>query len=104
MRYYEGDALDCQEHERHPRSRRPYAMTGIVGYEGADGAELVACVEGIVTPGTPPRLRADPDDCDPGEGTEVEIISITDEDTGEDVSAQVDDKAARQCLLHRGVW
>lgn len=38
----------------------------------------------------PPRIRSDPDDCDPGEHGEVEIVSVTRNDNGEDVTDLVD--------------
>lgn len=55
-----------------------------------DLEDLEVTVKANVTPPTPPTLRVDPDDCDPGDPGEFEVISITRDDTGEDITNEVD--------------
>ena len=105
IRYY-NDEDDSRYHDEDdiPRAQRPYAMSAIVSYTGSDGAEHEALVEGVVSPGRPATIRQDPDDSDPGEPPEVEVLSVTDEDTGADVRSLVDERDAEKALLRRGVW
>ena len=42
----------------------------------------VVLVECDYTPGRPATLRGRPEDCDPGDASEVEVLSITVESTG----------------------
>jgi hypothetical protein len=52
--------------------------------------DVEVTVRACVTPPTKPTLRADPDDCDPGDPGEFEVLSVTRNDTGEDITNSVD--------------
>lgn len=53
-------------------------------------AEVEVTVKASVTPPTRPTLRADPDDCDPGDPGDFDLLSVVRDDTGEDVTKLVD--------------
>lgn len=52
--------------------------------------EVEVTVKASVTPPTPPTIRMDPDDCDPGDSGDYDLISVTRDDTGEDITDRVD--------------
>jgi len=55
-----------------------------------DGAEVEVTVRVEVEPSVAPTIRLDPDDCDPGDGGSFNVLSVTRNDTGKDVTAEVD--------------
>lgn len=66
---------------------------------GQDG-EDTARVEGYVAhPGSPPTIRMDPDDCDPGEPAELEVTACVDDSTGEDVSELIPYRVQMEALM-----
>lgn len=56
--------------------------------DGEPDVEVTVTAE--VTPPTQPTLRLDPDDCDPGDGGDFDVISVVRNDTGENVTRRVD--------------
>lgn len=55
-----------------------------------DGEDVEVSVRAIVTPPTRPTIRMDPDDCDPGDPGEFELVSVIRTDTHEDITDKVD--------------
>lgn len=55
-----------------------------------DGEDVEVSVRAIVTPPTRPTIRMDPDDCDPGDPGEFELVSVVRTDTHEDITDKVD--------------
>lgn len=57
--------------------------------DGDEDPDVEVTVEATVTGATPPTIRMDPGECDPGDSGEVEITAITRTDTGDDVMSRL---------------
>jgi hypothetical protein len=79
---------------RQHRGQTSVEISATVNLSDDEGNETEADVEvtvkAHVSPPTKPTIRMDPDDCDPGDSGDFDIISVTRDDTGEDITDKVD--------------